>query len=311
MRKLSRPTLLTPLLRALCLLLTFGTSSLTAEVPRVEDPKKQGILVLQHVLPSPVVPERASLLIQDSSGLVRTYRAQVVPLEFQESELKSSPHIFVAAAVPDSLLPADNLPLYGTFLLFNEYSDFLATPVQIFERSDALRKTPSLTVLGVQQEEFERKLKVKQIESESLEEQLVELRNTASRIAGVDEIVQLNAELERLKSFGEESVQELERLRRLTEIGRAQVAPAGAIQLRHVLSEQVRVAAQVTATADRLTARKREAALGSMKQKLRLIELTSTLDPEALTKEALRLRSYRRQLEHRLGTPPGEEDARP
>ena len=65
--------------------------------------------------------------------------------------------------------------------------------------------------------------------------------------------------------------------------------------------KQLKAAAQATAMADRLQARKKQAAVSQLNQKLALIKQTSGDDPAQLAKQVLKVRAQRRALEQKLG----------
>lgn len=189
-----------------------------------------------------------------------------------------------------------------TFFLRGKDASFAATPVRKLT-SDEVQLTPK--------EEFDAEAlqadqQRQQIERESLSygTQLQDLRSRAMRIAGVDELIQLQTELNRYQTAEDQRQSEEVRLQELLRVGRQVADPADVDPLRQKLSESLRDTAQVTAHADRLKNRKKEAAKEEFQEKLALIKEMGRYSREELAREILMLRAKRKQLEARL---PAEE----
>ena len=133
-----------------------------------------------------------------------------------------------------------------------------------------------------------------------MEKQLSQLREQASKIAEVDEIIDLKSELTNVRGFDEQKSAEIERLRTLVAEGRDAADPKNLVSIRATLAENLAGIAKVTALSDRLSGRRREAAAASYRRKINLVRESEGIDPELLAQEALDLRRRRKELEARL-----------
>ena len=125
-------------------------------------------------------------------------------------------------------------------------------------------------------------------------------REAASKIAGVDDLIDLKTELASLKGFDDRKAAELDRLREMVKRGRFSPEPESADQLRMQLSQQLRDAARVTADADRMGMSQRESATANYRRKIELVKQAEGVNAEELAQDVLVLRKRRRELEARL-----------
>ena len=135
------------------------------------------------------------------------------------------------------------------------------------------------------------------------------MRDRASRIAGVDEIVDLKLQIGALEGGGEGNQEEQERLRSLIARAREFTDSPESDARRRELQTQLEETAKATAMADRLNARRREAARETLNRQLALIREMRSLSRAELAQSVLQLRARRRGLERRLDiSPNGPED---
>lgn len=237
-------------------------------------------------------PQKAFLLQEQSSGEVIQYPAQV---SLAPSEVGSE--FIVGAQIFNEKVHSGG---HFAFFLIDQNGSFFSAPIIYWSR-DALEKNYlSPLELRAEAEESKQRADKLELELEVRSRDLVALKQRVVEVAGVSGIVDLQTELEELKSRNQEMILEQQRLKELVLLGRKEPDPQDSKLWRRDLSAQLREAAQATAMADRLNRRRREAAMSSLKDKLRLIKETRQYDPKELASEVLELRKKRRNLETRL-----------
>ena len=110
--------------------------------------------------------------------------------------------------------------------------------------------------------------------------------------------------ISKLDSFDLEdpkSVSEKSRLSDLIDLARRLPDPKNLIALRRDLGEQLRDAAKISSIAERLDSRKRRSAVKRLKAKISLVKSARGVDTAVLSREVVRLRRKRKQLENQLG----------
>lgn len=226
-------------------------------------------------------PTGSFLLLSTEPGSVRSFDSAIV---------EGSGEYLVGA-------PLKELGALATFFIRGKDALFAATPVRRVSEVD--RRSREDIATSVQELERER-LDIERVIGFS-EIKLRELRLRAMQIAGVDELIKLQTELNRLQTADKNRQAEEDRLKQLVKIARSQKDPEGIDLLRQSLSENLRDTAQATALAERLKSRKKRSALESFQEKMALIKEMSQYSREELAREILTLRARRRELERALG----------
>ena len=234
--------------------------------------------------------EPTSAFILDNSRKLRKF-----PALFRK--LSDPDQYLLAAQVGEGLAVGEST----TFTFFIKGADgaFAATPVKSWDGAALDGNSLSTSVIEKEAARLEATLPERRQQSQLLDRELRGLRAQASKIAGVDEIIDLKMDLARVKGFGEQSAVEQERLRRLINVGRSVTDSPEIGKLRGDLTLQLRDSAQKSALASRLTARKRAAGKATLEQRLQLIRDMASYDPKLLAQEVLKLRERRRALESR------------
>ncbi|MCB0323311.1 MAG: hypothetical protein KDD69_07035 [Bdellovibrionales bacterium] len=251
-------------------------------------------------------PVTVLVLRESASGRVEQFRAEAVALDSVQAAEPTARSYLVGAPVPLVQSDSDQSNFHFTFFAASRDAAFAATAVKGWTRAELVENSPDAPELKRRIAAIEQELKILRVRAIDLEEQLAELRGKAAKIANIEAIIELKAKIATRQSREEDLTEEMERLRALIETGRQLEDPPQVDEWRHELSEHLREAAKVTAVADRLNRRKREAALQSFLQKLNLVKEMQQADPEALAQEILALRKERRELERRLGITSGE-----
>ena len=134
-----------------------------------------------------------------------------------------------------------------------------------------------------------------------LGDDLESLKQEASEIAGVEKIVDLKMELTSLQNFNTESDAEQKRLEALIAFGRSQPDEADLAALRKDLGAQLKQTARKTATADRLAARKKKAALSKLKSKIATVRSVRGKDVNLIKRQIAAAKRKKREFINRLG----------
>ncbi len=239
-------------------------------------------------------PKRALILEEADSGKVAQYPAVAVPFAGVKSR---GNELIVGAAVPVIHAAA----LKYTFFLAGKEGQFAATEVR--EMTSAKLTENSVTIAGLNSETqaLRDELKVKRVQLISLDEKLSDLREKASKVANIDEIIDLRVKVRDLKAAEEKNNAETERLQALLETGRQQKDSAEIDSARREIAVHLQEAAKVTALADRLEEGRKDSASQSFAQKLELVREMDEIDPKELASQVLQVRKHRRELENRLG----------
>lgn len=312
---LSRRALRTALLCAACCLLIGGVAYAAGEgepesIPEASYlPKDFGLI--EQTIAVPFKPVSVYALVEQKTGDIRQYHGIAVPSGAGGMEVEAGQTVNVAALIPVPKQAAPDDVFHFTFFLASVSGDFAATEIRSWTWK-ALREN-SLTIdsLEAQTSAIERDIPAQREQNTKLEAKLTQLREQASKIAGVDDLIDLKTELASLKGFDEKKSSELERLKELVKRGRFDPEPEGMDDLRMDLLGQLRNAARLTADADRLGMSQRESAVAAYRRKIDIVKQAEGVDPQELAQRVLELRSHRRELESRLnvgGTP--EPDGR-
>ncbi len=262
-------------------------------------PREFGII--EQTIAVPFKPVSAYALVESSAGEVRQYHAVAVPMGGGTTSIEAGQTVLVGAVLPVPAKAAPEGLFHFTFFLANTSGEFAATEVRSLTWK-ALQAN-ALTVDAMEQEitRYEKDLPERREENMQLEARLAQLREKASKIAGVDDLIDLKSELANLKGFDEKKIAELDRLHLLVRAGEQRALPPQADDKRMELGDQLRSAAQVTAEADQLGLTKKESVEGAFRRKLELVRQAQGVNAQELAQEVLRLRKHRKELEARLG----------
>lgn len=262
--------------------------------------------IIEQVVASGFRPDRVLMLRENGLGEVRQHVASYILRGGEQRE--NYEQIFVGARLGPNTAASHAGKMLFTFFLIGNRGDFAATPITGWTMEQIRENNRSVNALLEESSTLEAEFKSKQVELTEVEAKLGELRNRASQIAGVDEIIDVKMKLTQVRGYGADNEVEQRRLRDLVERGRAYDEPDNSRIRVQQLSQQLAETARVTALAERLNARRREAARESVERKIALVQEMRGVDAEALAREVLRLRSERRELEAQLGPATTAED---
>jgi hypothetical protein len=243
--------------------------------------------VLEQRIKSSFQPSTSFLLWSPSKGRVISQQAVVI------SSLSQTQEYVVGT---EGVFSKESSAPYCFFIKGREAS-FAATPVRINETA---LTSPSLEEIEKENASLQsEQIQIKNKLAESLK-QLYEQRGKAMLVGGVDSIIQLQTEINRIRNADIRRDNEQIRLKELVALGRKEQDSIGFDELRQQLSGALKDTAQATALADRLKSRKKQTAKQSLDDKLKLIRETSTINREEVAREILSLRAKRKQLEAAL-----------
>ncbi|MCC6221069.1 MAG: hypothetical protein IT291_07510 [Deltaproteobacteria bacterium] len=245
------------------------------------------------------VPIKAFLLIE--GGEVKHFPAVFIEKDLGKGSKLGRKYFQVGAILPSVIANKMGAILRFTFFFVGEQSQFAATPVVEWSMAELLSNYKGIEAVEAAVADLNSLLNLAQYQMSELEESLNEVREDASRIAGVDNIIMLKTRLAELESDEVSKQAERARLERLLAIGRGLADVPELSFYMQELSVHLQEAAKTTAMADRLSVRKRKAARAKLNYKIALAKKFGDENPVPLTKEVARLRQVRRQLEKRLG----------
>ncbi len=295
---------LNPVVRLLCCLLIFvGLFYRSAEGQAVAKASSaEG--TIDQVLLVPFEPSWSFVLVETGLGEIQRFPAQFVSGYRYETETEMRDAYLAGARIPLTNLRKGTF--HFSFFVFGDKGEFAATPISEWSHQMLVESTVDEKRLRERVSEVKRQVDVERLELSALEDKLRVLRDKASVVSGIDDIVDLNMELTRLKGTAQDSAVEQARLRTLISAGRQEGIDGDIDTRRQQLLELLTETAQATAMADRLSAHRREAARTNLQKKLALVKEMKSVDADVLAKTALELRARRRQLEATRNVQPTE-----
>lgn len=278
--------------------------TITAAHAQGEIPPDIGIL--QQSIVVPFEPVSVYALQEVGPGSVKQFRA----VSYTPGDVKPPPGsnatLSVGAAVRQNRDLGDASTFHFTFFVTGIEGQFAATEMQGWSWKKLAENTLPFGVMERELALYEKEAAELESGNHDTEVKLAQLREQASKIAEVDELIDLKSELANTRGFDERKLDEISRLRALAEIGRTDPAQPDVDLMRIQLSTQLSEAAKATAMSDRLNRRKRDAAMASYRRKLDLIRRNEGIDPQELAREILRLRKRRKELEGLVAQRTGE-----
>lgn len=280
------------LTQILCCLF-FVSAAIADEAPNSAAPS--GVMV-DDIVELPFEPLEVYALFTNSAGEVEISPARYLALQTSLKNTVERLRYFLRAETTTKT-PSE---VFSFLALGADRKTAIFTPLtRISTRNYQLyQRTPESVTRGIQAVGDE--LEDSRAQLRAIADELRLLRDRASQIAGINDIVDLKVELANLQGRGQATQTEVQRLEALKMLGRHLPDPPQSKELQQQLLTDLKETAQVTATADRLNTRRRQAAAQTVEQKLALIKETQNYDPEQLGREVLRLRNIRRELQARV-----------
>ncbi len=271
-----------------------GTTGLPPQFP-------PNVGILEQTISVPFEPVSLYALQEIALGEIRQYRAVAAKLgDSAEGEQGKAEQLTVGAPVARSNDAGEASIFHFTFFLTDLNGQFAATEVKGWSWKRLAENTLPGSLLERNGAAYAQEIAVQQTKNSEMEKQLSVMREQASKIAEVDEIIDLKSELTNVRGFDEQKSAEITRLHTLIAEGRDAPDPKNLVSIRATLAENLAGIAKVTALSDRLSGRRREAAAASYRRKINLVRESEGIDPELLAQEALELRRRRKELEARL-----------
>ncbi len=306
----------------LAAVLALGLCLLPASSASAQSPSDKisaaGVQIVDQLVSVAFDPIGAYLLVERGIGAVARIRAEYIPY-YAPARLDNEPgdkagltpqfkpneprKVVVGAAVPLEVVSQGEGRFHSSFFLTGPKAVFAATPVRRSTMRDLEAGDMTVQAMSREIEKIEEDYSSRKTELQGIEDRLSSLRSKASAIAGVDEIVDLKMELDKLKGYGQEKAVETDRLKQLIDTGRKQKDSFDLDPLKSELTVHLRDVAGKTANADRLEQRKQDSARTSLNQKMELVRQMEGEDAELLAREMVKLRAKRKELEARLGKP--------
>lgn len=293
-------------LRAALFIIALTLCASPALPARAADDALYGIV--QQTIAVPFKPVSVYALVDFGKGKINQFPGTFVPYQSASGDDRNS-RVAVAAVVPLPVpAPPSDQSFRFTFFLASLDGEFAATEVADMTW-DQLQQVPhSVEAINAEIEQLQKRIPQQKEKNSVTQKKFTELRDKASQIAQVDDLLDLRSELENLKGNDDKKSDEVDHIREAIRLGYRTPASPAVDAVRLDLLGQLYAAARVTAFVDREADLKRSSAEMSYQRKLELIRETENLDPDALAQEALQLRERRRALERQLHENGGEED---
>lgn len=284
--------------------LVLEPASAEGTTAQEENPLGRFIGIIDDTLVLDFEPTMLFALYQDKAGRLTQYRAaaSLISTPSVEAEKSSLFRSFVVGA-PLHFSPEkeSSSPFRFIFVARGENKNLAHSPIQTWDAGRLRENSKGATALEMQIANAKTELAALEAEKEEVKKTVATLKSEASSIAGVDAIVELQMQYDSLIGVEEEKDTEVERITRLINHARELPEPANVDSLRSNLAQNLQAAAKVTALADRLERRSKDAAVQKFKKKVKLVREMENADTRALAQEVLELRKRRRELENRLG----------
>ncbi len=254
----------------------------------------------------PFAPSKSLVLVESGLGIVKRGFSEVV----LDTDFKNSKHALVGFNLL-SLFNEDKESLknarYASFIFIGKDGNFYSIDLVPIKKS--LNELP-LALLNEEVISLESEVEKTEKRISKLESDISDSRKEASKVAKVDEIIGLKLDLAKLTGVESKIELELTRLKKLVSrsYSKKKESKKDFDKMRAELGSFLEKGAMVTAKADKISRRRKRAALNNLKQKLRIIKKTSSVDLEKLDQEVKRIKNIRLQLESRFVGSMGRED---
>jgi len=288
-------------LRSIVLPLAVAVVVFTPFTSGAEGRPASGFVLYEYVQSS-FKPKRIYALLFKASGELTQIRG------YGLSQPGSVTNFLVGSFVPQKLIETNSTSRVAyTFFLVGTNTEFHATPVKLLsmaalqeQQIDLERLKADLRALIGQKDEIETEVK-------GLERELSSVRSQLMDQAGLDSLLQVKRETQAQEELTRILSEEAKALAARIEQARNLDEPKEYSDRLQSLSKDLEDTAKVTALADRLATRRKEAALESARRKLALVREMQDVDRERLAREVMNLRRKRRRLEIEKGLAPAEE----
>ena len=257
--------------------------------------------IIEQTISVPFRPVSVFALIANKKGKVEQYHAVAVPMTPGATEVEVGQMVTVGSVVPVPAGIDKDEVFHYTFFLASLNGEFAATEIKSWSWKELQANSQDADVLEHQRDQLEKEIPPQRDANAKLELRVNQLRDQASKIAGVDDILDLKSELASLQGVdGKKKVTEFQRINELVKAGRATPEPLGADDMRQNLASQLRQVSITTAEVDRLGTSRHDSAVSEYRRKLAMAKEADSADPQALAQEILALRKQRKELEGRL-----------
>jgi len=264
------------------------------------DPASFG--VIEQTISVPFRAVSVYALVETTVGQIRQYRAKAVPAAIGAKEIEAGQAVLVGAVIPIPPNAAPDAVFHFSFFATGVNGDFAATDIQSLTWKALETSGYQIETLKEETARLENSLPAQREENLKLENQLSQLRDQAAKIAGVDDLIDLKSELDSLKGSDEKKSVEVDRIKLLAKLGFEAADPKNSDALLMDLGGQLRLAAKVTAEADKVGTNRKGSVEAEYRRKLDLVRRMEGVDPQSLAQQVLNLRKRRKDLEARLDT---------
>lgn len=206
----------------------------------------------------------------------------------------------VAVIVPKEVFSEEDQELYYSFFLLSLDGEISATEVKTITKEQLLNSFVPNEQLNQEITQFEQQLPILKTKNVISQNKLSQSKEKASKIAEVDDLVDLKSELESLKENDTDSVSEIQSLKNLYASNVYNPNTLEDTQLRMDLEKKLREVIQSTTFHKKTENNSPAEIIANFQKKIELVKSAEDTNPEVLAKEVLALRKKRLELESKL-----------
>lgn len=245
-----------------------------------------------------------ALVTQKPTGrnkqLVRRIHGSIIPSD------NNSVH--VAILVPNNIFNEEEQEIYYCFFLLSTDGEIAATEVKTTSKEQILNSFISKAKLLEEIKQYEEQLPVLKTKNVLSQTKLSQTKEKASKIAEVDDLVDLKSELENLKSGDSNAMFVMLFLKNLYAKNAFFQDTPEDMQMRMELDAQLREILKASLLNKKAESNSPADIIANFHKKIELVKSTENSNAELLAIEVLRLRKQRKELEAQLNTETTSKD---
>lgn len=208
----------------------------------------------------------------------------------------------VAVVVPQEVFSEEDQELYYSFFLISVDGEIAATEVKAITKEQLLNSFIPQEQLSLEIKQFEQQLPILKTKNVISQNKLNQTKEKVSKIAEVDDLIDLKSELASLKEGDSNAASEVEVLKNLYADNVYKPDSPEDLQMRMDLEKQLKEIIKSSTFQKKSTSNSPAEIISNFHKKIELAKSISYNNPEILAKEVLSLRRKRLELEAQLSS---------
>lgn len=233
----------------------------------------------------------AQKLSSNNWRLIKRIHGTIIPSPEEEETL------YVAVVVPQEVFSEEDQELYYSFFLLSVDGEIAATEVKTITKEQLLNSFVPKEQLSLEIKQFEQQLPVLKTKNVISQNKLSQTKEKVSKIAEVDDLIDLKSELANLKEGDSDAASEVEVLKNLYAENVYKPVSLEHLQMRMELEKQLKDILKSTTFQKKSSSNSPAEIISNFHRKIELAKSISNSNPEILAKEVLALRKKRLELE--------------